>query len=584
MKKVLYLIVLLLVATGYAQNLQNANWYFGKYGGLTFLPNINNPLPLDKGVINTFEGSATVSNQTGALLFYTDGITVWNNLHNIMLNGTGLKGSLSSAQSAVIIPKPGSENHYYIITIDGVTGNKKGLYYSEVDMSTGNGQIILSSKNTVLKDHNGIDIDQNYLSYSEKLTSTIHSDGINYWVVTQIKNYVYSYLVSSNGISLTPVASPAPININAYNWVGQGNIKISPNTQRIGVAYTLYENPNPTGSIALGDFNYATGTVLFDSGLIQINGNYNFYGLEFSPDSNYLYFTTSNGLYNTEARSIPSEYTNIYVIEANKNHIIEPKLVSKTPVENRVETSLSTNTIIVTPNNLQGLQLSINGKIYATKVPGSNHLSVINNPNNHINPLYQDQTVLISGLNDYCLPQWVHWQNGNVCPAFIVLDTPETNASLNYIYSQYIQTEEDYNTSVNQDITMQAGDFVLLLPDTHIIAGSSYHAFIEDCSISTSNTARPGVESAEFPRIEYANLQFPKLTASPNPTSGMLQLSGITMKDVTVIDLSGKVVHQARIDNLSESAIDMSNLQQGMYFVKVTGTDETIHTVKVIKN
>jgi hypothetical protein len=36
------------------------------------------------------EGCATISNSSGQLLFYTDGITVYNRNHQVMPNGTGL--------------------------------------------------------------------------------------------------------------------------------------------------------------------------------------------------------------------------------------------------------------------------------------------------------------------------------------------------------------------------------------------------------------------------------------------------------------------------------------------------------------
>lgn len=86
-----------------AQNQAN-NWYFGVNAGLTF--NTTPPSALTDGVVNTAEGSATMSDASGNLLFYTDGITVWNRNHQIMPNGTGLLGDPSAAQSAIIVPKP----------------------------------------------------------------------------------------------------------------------------------------------------------------------------------------------------------------------------------------------------------------------------------------------------------------------------------------------------------------------------------------------------------------------------------------------------------------------------------------------
>jgi hypothetical protein len=62
------------------------------------------------GELNTLEGSASISDTNGQLLFYTDGATVWNRNHDTLQNGFGLLGEASSTQAALIIPKPGTSN------------------------------------------------------------------------------------------------------------------------------------------------------------------------------------------------------------------------------------------------------------------------------------------------------------------------------------------------------------------------------------------------------------------------------------------------------------------------------------------
>jgi hypothetical protein len=58
------------------------------------------PVALSDGQLNTLEGCATIADNNGDLLFYTDGYTVYNKNHTIMPNGTGLAGNWSSTQSA----------------------------------------------------------------------------------------------------------------------------------------------------------------------------------------------------------------------------------------------------------------------------------------------------------------------------------------------------------------------------------------------------------------------------------------------------------------------------------------------------
>ena len=123
----LQFIPLLIFAQG-----QNNNWYFGLNAGITF--NTNPPSALTNGQLNTFEGCAAISDNAGNLLFYTDGTTVYNKLHAIMTNGSALFGHLSSTQSAIIVPLPGSNTIYYIFTLDAFAGTH-GVCYSIVDMT-----------------------------------------------------------------------------------------------------------------------------------------------------------------------------------------------------------------------------------------------------------------------------------------------------------------------------------------------------------------------------------------------------------------------------------------------------------------
>ena len=116
MKLKLIILFLFINATILYAQKESANWYFGELAGLSF--NTNNPVPLLNGKLITSEGCATISDPNGNLLFYTDGLTVYNRNHTVMQNGTNLFGDASSTQSAIIVPKPDDPNIYYIFTVD----------------------------------------------------------------------------------------------------------------------------------------------------------------------------------------------------------------------------------------------------------------------------------------------------------------------------------------------------------------------------------------------------------------------------------------------------------------------------------
>src|SRR5690606_29191499 len=132
------------------------------------------PTPLNNSAMNTHEGCASIADGTGNLLFYTDGITVYNAAHTTMSNGTGLYGDFSSAQSAIIIRQPGSSSIYYIFTM-AVVRSTTGLCYSIVDMSLAAGQSSVMVKNISLSSG----------TTCESLPATKHANGGDYWIMTQ---------------------------------------------------------------------------------------------------------------------------------------------------------------------------------------------------------------------------------------------------------------------------------------------------------------------------------------------------------------------------------------------------------------
>ena len=96
----------------YAQ-LQNSHWYFGDKAGLKFNKETLTPSVMSNNyLMETNGGSASISDNDGNLLFYTDGITVWNRNHEVMPNGTGLFGSNTVSQSVIIVPKEDDQYLY----------------------------------------------------------------------------------------------------------------------------------------------------------------------------------------------------------------------------------------------------------------------------------------------------------------------------------------------------------------------------------------------------------------------------------------------------------------------------------------
>jgi len=247
-------------------------WYFGQQAGLSFATGA--PTPLLNGAMTTYEGCATATTRRGELLFYTDGQTVWNRLHQPMPSGRHLMGSGSSTQSALIVPDPGSGNIFYVFTV-AAQGGHDGLRYSVVDMTRANGLGDVPRANVLL-----------LTPVAEKLAAVRHPNGRDVWVVAHRwnSNAFVSYLVTADGVQ---AAKPILSNVGSMNAGPGGNaigaLKFSPDGTRLAAA--LWRDNN---KFEVYDFDRNTGKVSNPRGF----GPYaEAYGVEFSPDGTRLYGT-----------------------------------------------------------------------------------------------------------------------------------------------------------------------------------------------------------------------------------------------------------------------------------------------------
>lgn len=320
-----------------APNRKNAtHWYFGTQAGLKFVGG-SQPIPLTNSVMpNQHEGVATISDSAGNLLFYTQGITVYNRNHQVMQNGTGLTSNPSNTQAAVIVPYPGHPNLYYIVT-------PAPYNYSIVDMTldNDNGAIIADKKNILLQTQS-----------SEKIAAVYAANQKDIWLVTcaSSQRYFNAFLITENGMSPQPVKSDfSQMGLPAFSG-NYGYMKISPDGKHLVTAdFGNYFH--------LFDFDTRTGVV---SNLRRIVppkslGGLGSYGIEFSPDGKLVYVADHRGAHSVNQFDISSGD----ITEIQNSQVVLP-----------------TNVNVA----LGALQLGPDGKMYLGR-ENSPYLGVINFPN-----------------------------------------------------------------------------------------------------------------------------------------------------------------------------------------------------------
>jgi len=265
----------------YGEQVQNANfWYFGDRAGIDF--NQQPPVAVGDGQLNTPAGAATISDQNGDLLFYTDGNIVYDRDHVQMDNGIPIGGDNGASQSSIIIPFPDDETLFYVFTTRQVfdAGDEYALHYAVVDIKEIGGGTFGS---VVTKEK------QLYERSTERLTAT-NPGGFAWLISHEMGNNTFrAYPISDQGIGnpvLTSIGSVHDAN-NAEE--SKGYMKLSTDGSRLAVALTK----GGTNYVEIFDFDPATGVL---SNYLQIeipNDNPQVYGVEFSSNSDKIFVTTN---------------------------------------------------------------------------------------------------------------------------------------------------------------------------------------------------------------------------------------------------------------------------------------------------
>lgn len=369
----LYLIIsiLLLNLPLYTQVGPNSNWYFGNLAGITF--NSGSPVALTNGALITTEGVATISDNAGNLLFYTNGITVWNRNHVIMTNGAGLLGDQSSTQSAIIIQKPLSTNIYYIFTSDNDAG-PDGIRWSEVDMTLSGGLgAITANKNVAL-------LSPAQLS-SEKICAVRNCNNQDLWIITKDWNssVFRCWSVDPTGIGNIQTWSATGVVVNGITQGAYGQLKASPDGRKLAACYYGFAG-NGINKIEIYDFNQTTG---FVTNAQVISTETGIYGCEFSPNGKVLYGSTNGGL------------------------LLQWNLCAGTLAQIQ-----ASRTVISNAGPFIGsLQIGPDSKIYVSR--NNTSLSVINSPNTiGVGCGYSDLSISLAGRSSRMgLPNFASYYN-----------------------------------------------------------------------------------------------------------------------------------------------------------------------------
>jgi gliding motility-associated-like protein len=284
-RSILKFLFLLLPAASLHGQKQNNQWRFG--GGAAVDFNGSRPVGLPASRIQSIQGTSAADRKTGALLFYSDGITVWDAQNNPMPNGTGLLGTRSVYQCGQVVPHPGNPNQYYLFNTGSPT---QGFSYNLIDMQLrgGLGDVLPGQKNVSLG-----------VFANGRIQSVPTCDRQGYWVIIweNKTSRILAFRVTAAGVDPNPVVSDVDVLVG-----GIGAMKINQQLNRLVIS-------NPV-SIMLFDFNNGTGRISSAMSEFRLpppppnlspkfpgDPDSDIYGVEFSSDGRLLYAVEGQFVY-----------------------------------------------------------------------------------------------------------------------------------------------------------------------------------------------------------------------------------------------------------------------------------------------
>jgi gliding motility-associated-like protein len=333
------------------QNQEGAKWYFGGNAGLDFTN--TPPSPITDGKINTPEGTSSIANSKGILLFYSDGITIWNKDGDVMpcLDPTKCKpllGSKNSTQSVLIVPQPtcrGCEYLFNVFTTSDINGEKL-LTNSVVDMRRNNGKGAIVEQNTTLQKPT-----------TERIAAVQNKRDSTYWVISHDygTNKFRIFHATTGGLTETPSAELGMAHDTPTKAEGYMKFSAADSTSGDRRLAVIIPGP-PTNYVELFKFNDSTGVLTYDKTINLGPSPPTAYGIEFSSSGEKMYVSF-------QGDGAAKSYLKQYDLTFSDSTLVESALV--------IDSSAT--------QKFGALQIAPDGKIYMA-VDGSDYLATIGKP------------------------------------------------------------------------------------------------------------------------------------------------------------------------------------------------------------
>ena len=309
-KRILFVFLLFLLIMGSSSSAQREDfvWVFGDSAGLDF--SSGTAQAVSNLHLEWFqENCSAISNPQGNLLYYFGfqgtnlEYSIKNRAGTIVEDGDSVNTHYSHTNGSLLIPKPGSIETYFLYHITGYDSvqGPRSLAYTEIKITDDFPQGEVIRKNEVID--TGL--------FGEKITAIRHSNGVDWWIIAPLsdRNEIFIVLFNQDGLN-NPSFEPLGSFMGQGLCETAGEITPSPSGEMIALT-------NQEGAAEIFSFDRCTGDLSMFVDLREIsdcNAFEGFYGVSFSPDNRFVYFSTPTELFqfDLQATNILASKTRIW--------------------------------------------------------------------------------------------------------------------------------------------------------------------------------------------------------------------------------------------------------------------------------
>lgn len=582
MKKVI-LLILSLVCTFHVFSQKHDYWWITGYEGGTLSPpndsfgvtllNFNNEEVDEPQIIGNqlitldiVGANTSMCDSAGNLLFYTNGIHIYNKNYQIMQNGNSINPGdvmygAQIPQSVLAIQSQKNTHEYYLLSVEDGPGFGlgSGLYCNTIDMNANNGvgKVVVKRKPIIIDS----------LEWG-MFTATKHANGRDWWVIVP-KHNKQKYL--------SILIQPDTIVVTEYNYQiefsnGAGQTVFSPDGNHY--AQIVHELFTTLPFIVLFEFDRCTGQLHNQRQHDLYVPNHYWPGVAFSPNSRYLYAFDDHEAYQYDLTEPDVFASEVLIAEWNGS------------------------SYYVWRNNFMLGQLAPDGRIYVNNSNTNVNWHRIRFPNRKgLDCAFVQNDIATPNINEDDMPNHPNYRlgpiDGSACDTLELDNHPlarfrwdfeDTISPLRVTFGDLSAYEPDQWTWYFGDGTVldttASGEVVHTFP-----APGTYTVCLVAANGYSSDTVCHTIQIGTVSATEVLHTH-PSIAAYPNPSPQdfTLHVPGIAewqRVDVELSDLHGRAVLRTAWRG-PVGRISGDGLHGGVYFARVAVEGTAVGVVKLV--